>query len=88
MNTDDKLDHVSDTIAFLLARIKNDEKLAMAVVGGDAHNIVKLLIGMTDLAMGMVMMIAPMVGSTPEAFVEVMAMGAKFYGPEFMDGRK
>ena len=85
--TDDKLDQVSDTIAFLLARIKGDPDAAMAIVDGDSKKIATLLMGMTDLCMGMVMMIAPMVGSTPKTFVETMALGAKYHGDDFL-GKK
>lgn len=87
MNTDDKLDQVSDTIVFLLARVKGDPEMAMAIVDGDARNISILLMGMTDLCMGMVMIMAGITGSTPEEFVTTMALGAKFYGDDFL-GRK
>lgn len=87
MNTDDKLDQISDTIAFLLARVKGDADAAMAIVDGDARNISILLMGMTDLAMGMVMIMAGISGCKPEEFVRTMALGAKFYGDDFM-GRK
>ena len=85
--TDDKLDQVSDTIAFLLARVKRDTDAAMAIVDGDSRNIATLLMGMTDLAMGMVIIMAEVTGTTPKMFVETMAMGAKFYGDDFL-GRK
>lgn len=88
MSTDEKLDQVSNTIAFLLARVKGDADMAMAIVGGDSKKIATLLMGMTDLAMGMVILMAELTGCTPKVFVETMAMGAKFYGPEFMSGDK
>ncbi len=87
MNTDDKLDHVSDTIAFLLARVKGDPEMAMEIVGGDTRNISVLLMGMTDLCMGMVVTFAAMTHCTPEEFVRTMAMGAKFHGDEFLRGK-
>lgn len=89
MNTDEKLDQVSDTIAFLLARIKGDTEAAFTIIGeGDDFKGLELLMGMTDLAMAMTMVMAPLVGTTPEKLVRTMALGAKLYGPEFMGGGK
>lgn len=80
---DERLDRVSDTVGFLLARIRGDHKAAVAILGdGEDFRGPELLMGMTDLAVAMTMVMAPLVGSTAEELVRTMALGAKFMGTD------
>lgn len=87
-SVDEALDEMSDTIGFLLARIDRDADRAMAIVDGDALKINTLLMGMTDLALALVLTVSVMTGYDAKSLVKTMAMAAKVEGPEFMKRRR
>lgn len=78
---DDKVDTISDTIAFLLARIRGDTDAALAILGNEENFAgPELLMGMTDLAFAMAKTLGMLVGADVEELVKTMAMGTKFMG--------
>ncbi len=77
--------HMLDVIAFMMARFKDDEAAAIALLGLKEYptpeeaditgeRLTNILLGMTDFAISGIKAMAMMVGCTPEKMMETLCM--------------
>lgn len=93
MNTE-TADHMKDVIAFLVARSKDDEEAALAIVGMKleegyeptdeeaeytSRQVMKLTLGLADFALAEIRVLATLMGRRPSEILRVLGQGIAIY---------
>lgn len=77
-------EHLATITAFLTARMADDEDAAISLLvdeedGLDPHKVITLLLGMTDICIGLFTTLAHFVGATPEHLLQTMSQQREMF---------